>query len=62
MRVPSPWILEGLLVPEPMESCVDEGFDWSVAPEAWEIVARGAKRPRVNGVCVANPGGVEEFL
>jgi len=42
-------------------TCQEDGSVWSVTPEAWERLARGAKRPRVNGVCVANPGGVEEF-
>jgi hypothetical protein len=43
-------------------TCQEDGSVWSVTPEAWERLARGAKRPRVNGVCVANPGGVEESL
>jgi len=42
-------------------TCLDDGPVSSVTPEAWERLARGAKRPRVNGVFVANPGGVEEF-
>jgi hypothetical protein len=42
-------------------TCQEDGSVWSVTPEAWERLARGAKRPRVNDVFVANPGGVEEF-
>ena len=51
----------GVLVLEPMGTCQEDGSVWSVTPEAWERLARGAKRPRVHGVFVANPGGVEEF-
>ena len=42
-------------------TCQEDCSVWSVTPEAWERLARGAKRPRVHGVFVANPGGVEEF-
>ena len=42
-------------------TCQEDGSFWSVTPEAWERLARGAKRLRVNGVFVANPGAVGEL-